>query len=343
MQAAAIASLFLTGSSSKVGLADSEIIVSRGGSIHQIVASHLAQTVQSHETFLKLANTLIHSAEHVYMQRDVDALEEVSRVLMNLPIDGARQIGLYYYALAINRKGQIDEAEGLLESVADNAPITYRARAIQTLGTNHHTKCRLDEALRFQLEALRVASDKKAHGLQTRLLAYLQVSHLKSNTGDHRGALGVLESISPLVRIVSRQNPLYFYFYHNELAVELGELNRIPEAEAASSIALASPFAPAYPEWAETRQELEAKRTSATPSVVAVSRAPQAEQSAELEPQRKRESPHRLAVNWPGGCKQPFQISVLPFPATASTDLIAISILNRVLICAGPRAPPVLS
>jgi hypothetical protein len=340
MHAAANTNRFLTGCSSKVGLADPEIVVSRGGSIHHIVANHLALTVHSQEAFLKLANALIHSAQHAYMLRDVDALEEVSTVLMNLPIDGARHIGLYYFALAINRKGQIDEAEALLETVADNAPITYRARAIQTLGTNNHAKCQLDETLRFQLEALRVASDKNAHGLQTILLANLEISHVKSDTGDHKGALRVLESISPLVQIVRLQNPLYFYFYHNELAVEFGELGLIAEAKAASNIALASPYAPAYPEWAETRRELEAKRTTATPSVVAINRAPEAEQSAQLEPQRKPESPRRLAFTWPAGDKQPFQTSVLPFPATARSALNALSILDRVLICAGSRAPP---
>ncbi len=66
------------------------------------------------------------------MLRDADALEEVSRILINLPIAGTQQIGLYYHALAINRKGRRDEAEILLETVADTAPITYRARAIQT-------------------------------------------------------------------------------------------------------------------------------------------------------------------------------------------------------------------
>ena len=95
MQTAAITSRFLTGRSSKVELADSEIVVSQRRSIHHIVASHLAHTVHSHETLLKLANALIHLAEQVYMLRDVDALQEVRRALMNLPIDSARQIGLY--------------------------------------------------------------------------------------------------------------------------------------------------------------------------------------------------------------------------------------------------------
>ena len=343
MQAAANTNCFLTGCSSKAEFADSEIVISSGRSLRHIVASHLAQTVHSQHAFLKLANALVHSAEQAYMVRDVDALQEVTRVLMNLPIDGAGQIGLYYHALAINRKGQTAEAEGLLETVADNAPITYRARAVQTLGTNNHAKSNLDEAVRFQLEALRVASDRNAHGLQTTLLAHLEISHIKSNTGDHKGALDVLEGISPLVQIVSRQKPLYFYFYHNELAVEFGELNRIAEAEAACSIALASPFARAYPEWRDTRDEIATKRKSASPSVVAIHRAPEADLATQAESNRKPEPLKALAFRCPASKRDSFQRSTTPIPATATIVLNAISILDQVLVCIGPRAPPSLS
>jgi tetratricopeptide (TPR) repeat protein len=344
MQTAAMTSRFLTGCSSKVGLADSEIMVSHGGLIQHLVVSHLAQTVYSQETFLKLTYALIHFAEQAYTLRDLDALQEVSQVLMNLPVDAARQIGLYYRAIAINRRGQIDEGEALLETVANNAPITYRGRAIQTLGANHHDKGQLDEALRFQREALRVASDKKAQGLQTTLLAHLEISHFKSDTGDHKGALAILESLSPLVQIVSRQSALYFYFYHNELAVEFGELGRIAEAQEASEIALASPYAPAYPNWAETRLELEAKRTSATPSVVAINRAPETELSPQPEPQRK---PHRSRTRlskWLAVETTFLQTASKTIAVTAaiSIDGTSQSVLDRVLISIGPRAPPAL-
>src|SRR5438552_3510600 len=140
MQAAAMTSRFLTGCSSKVVLADSEIVVSRGGFLQHIVANRLAQTVRSQELFVKLTNELIRFAEQAFIMRDLGKLEEVSQVLMNLPGDVARQIGSYYYALSINRKGQRDEAEALLEAIADDGPITYRARAIQTLGANYHDK-----------------------------------------------------------------------------------------------------------------------------------------------------------------------------------------------------------
>ncbi|MEK6321551.1 MAG: tetratricopeptide repeat protein [Acidobacteriota bacterium] len=341
MQTAAMTSRFLIGYSSKAGFADSEIVVSHGGLIQHIVVSHLAQTACSQDAFLKLTNALIQFAEQAYTLRDLDALEEASRVLMNLPIDGARQVGLYYHALAINRNGQRDEAETLLETVADNAPFTYRARAIQTLGANHHDKGHLDEALRFQLEALRLASDRNASGLQSTVLARWEISIIKSVDGDHKGALSDLKSLSPLVNQVAKQKPFYFYAYCNALAIELGELGHIEEAEGTCEIALACPFASAYPEWAETRQELDAKRTSATPSVVAINRAQEAEPSPQVEPQRQPEPTRALTFSCPASDKDSSQRSIVPIPATATIALNAISILVRVLICIGPRAPPV--
>jgi len=138
MQAAAITSRFLTGRSSKPGFADSESVVGNDDLLRDIVAGHLIQAVSSQELFLKLTGALIQFAEHAYVRRDLNALEDVSRVLMNLPIDAARQIGLYYQALVVKRRGEMDAAQMLLETVADNAPLNYRARAIQGLGANYH-------------------------------------------------------------------------------------------------------------------------------------------------------------------------------------------------------------
>jgi hypothetical protein len=343
MQTAAMIRRFLIGYSSHAGFVDSEIVVSgRAELIQRIVASCLTETVYSQEALLKLTNTLIHLAELAYALRDVDALQEMSRVLMNLPIDGARQIGLYYKALVIKRTGRIDEAQPLLEIVADNAPVSYRARAIQTLGATHFDKGLPEPALRFQLEALQVASDKNAHGLQTILLANLEISHVKSDTGDHKGALAILEGIAPLVRLVAGQNPLYFYFYHNELAVEFGELNRIAEAEAASAIALASPFAPAYPEWSETRQELQAKRTSATPSVVAVNQTSEVIPAPRMQPQPCLKPKRVVAFCWLTSNKTSVQTTLTTI---ARFRAIADGRANRNTLdqlgkCIRSRAPP---
>jgi tetratricopeptide (TPR) repeat protein len=272
----------------------------------------------------------------------VEALDEASLALMNLPLRAARQIGSYYHSLAIYRKGRKEEADALLERIADAAPITYRARALQSLGANCHVNGQLDEALRFQLQALRVASDRNAQGLQTTLIARLEISIIKSLYGDHNRALSDLEGLGPLVSLIAKHHPFYFYAYCNELAVGLGEFGRIDEAQATLDIALASPYASAYPNWAETRQELEAKRTSATPSVVPVRQTAEGIPASRTEPQHCQKPDRVLAF-----CRLIIEGTALQITLilTAGFNAIAdrptgIDILDQLGRCFRARAPP---
>jgi tetratricopeptide (TPR) repeat protein len=349
MQKAAMTNRFLTADSSRVGLADSEIVVSRGGLLWQIVTSHLTQTFHSQAAFIKLTHELIEVAEQAYVTGNLNALEEVSRVLMSLPVEAARQIGLYYYALSTVRKGQIDEAQRLLETVADNGPPVYRARAIQGLGAIYHYLGQLDETLRFQLEALRAVPNKTAHGLQTALMAHFEIAIVTSIDGNHKGALSHLEGLRPLVNLVAKQRPYYFYLYCSELAIEFSEMGRIAEAEAVIEIALDSPYAAAHPNWAETRQEVEAKRTSATSSVVAITQAPQANPSLPEESETLKSETLKpvesIAFGWLISTRFYFQTAIAtPGLLKPSTHRQTIcNTLDRLGSCSQSRAPPLNS
>jgi tetratricopeptide (TPR) repeat protein len=340
MHSAAKTIRFLMDLSSEREFADPKSVISHIGVLQTIVTSRLAHAANSLQLFNDLAQRLIRLCEHTFNLRDMEALQQASLALTNLPIAEVRQIGRYYQAIAISRIGQTDEALSLLEAVADHAPTVYRARAIQTLGSIYHRLGRLDEAVRFYPEAVRLASTEGGRDLLTTLMVHLELSCIKSEIGDHGEALADLEGLSPLVRIVGQQTPLYFYLYQNELAIEFAELGRIAEAEAACAIALASPFAHAYPEWSATRDEIAVKRQSATPSIIAINRRPECERSALAPPQRQTKPSQALAFSWLVSDKTSFQRSIVPKPAIATTALNAISILNRVFICIAPRAPP---
>jgi tetratricopeptide (TPR) repeat protein len=344
MQNTANTSRFLIDISFEREFADSGIPASFCSKLlEQAVVSQMAHAAKSRQSFNQLGHQLIQIAGHFASLRDMGALEEVSRVLLNLPIAYARQVGQYYQALAISRNGQKYEALSLLEIVADDAPFPYRARAIQSLGAVYHELGLVSEALRLYTEAARAASLEGSRDLLTTLIVSQEIALIKSEMGDHRGALADYENLSPLVQIVGRQNPLYFYFYHNELAIELAEAGRLAEAEAALSVALASPFAHAYPEWHETRDEIAAKRASAAPSVVAVKQIPLPAPSPQVARKCKAKPSINLAFSCSVSNKDFFQRSTLKFPATTSISLNAVSILDRMQICIGPRAPPALS
>ncbi len=385
MQRAANTNRFFMGFSSNRKFADSGVTVSQVGILERTVVSLLADGATSGRIFNDLSQRLIRLAEHAYSLRDMRSVQEVSELLLNLPIVEAQRIGQYYQALVNKRDGRIDEAQALLQSVADYAPLAYRARAMQTLGVVRHEQGQIDDALRFYKEAS-LATSSKQPSLLTNLLVNLQISVIKGSTGDHQGAIDYLRNLSPLVRLVANQQPLYFYFFHNALAVELAEVDRIVEAEAALSIALASPFASAYPEWSESRDEIAAKRKTASRSVVAIHRVPEVDRTTEdnrtNETDRAREARHAtdaertheahraieakratdaalaiqaqsqrqpipfraFAFSSQASNKDFFQRSTIKFPARTTTAVNnAASILDRALICVGPRAPPSLS
>jgi tetratricopeptide (TPR) repeat protein len=199
----------------------------------------------------------------------MDDVEQVSQILLNLPVAAYRNIGLYYYALAIKRSGQTAQAETLLERFADDAPIRYRGQALLSLGGFAHDSGRPESALRFYAEALRVASTKD---LLVAAQTLKMVAVVKGVDGDHRGAVADLERLLPAVRAVSVYRPQFLYDYLNSLAFELCEVGRLDEAQNVSRIVLASPYISAYPEHRETSDEIAARGYRASRSVVAVTR-----------------------------------------------------------------------
>ena len=212
--------------------------------------------------------------------------------MLALPIpDELRNVGLYYQANSLSRQRDFNRARQILESIVEKATPAYRASALQCIGATYFESGKPDEALPFYVAAGKIAADCD---LVTAVESQKMIAVVRSIHGDNKQAFALLEKLFPLVRALGKYYPVTYYDFLNSLAVELGEVGRINEAKAACSIALASPFAPAYPEWTETRDELEAKRTSATPSVVAFSQAPE----AKPEPKENAASVKAVTFNW---------------------------------------------
>lgn len=265
MQIVATNNLFLTDSS-----IDSLAALQAGkrhGEFYQQLAQLLIKGFHTKEAIIEFGQKLTALAQHAYTLRQMDNVEQASRILMNMPLAGYQNIGFYYYALVIKRRGQTTQAEALLEHVADVAPIRYRGQALLSLGTFAVVSGSLESAVRFYTEALRVASRKD---LLIMAQTLKMVAVVKGIDGDHRGAVADLESLLPAVRAVSVYRPQFLYDYSNSLAVELSEVGRLEEAQNFSRIALASPYATAYPEWRETWDEVELRGYRASRSVVAV-------------------------------------------------------------------------
>jgi len=302
----------------------------------RLIYSLLSRSICAKEGFHLLGKQLADIARHADFARQMDAVEQASRIMLALPLSGQlKSVARHYQALCAKRKGDHEGARRLLERVAEEATPQYRARALQVIGLTYQARGEVDAALSFYLAAGKAAIDCDPITLagSQKMIAVVRSIH-----GDHKQALDDLERLFPLAQAIGKHYPAFYYEYLNGLAVELGEVGRIDEAEATCAIALASPFASAYPEFAETRDEIAAKRTSATPSVVAVIAAP--EPALSLQPEREAEPAFALALIRTTHDGVFFQTSI----AIAATAQIALNrttqSIDRVRHSINPRGPP---
>jgi hypothetical protein len=269
MQTTANNNFVLTGFSSFKQLAELPTAV-RQGEFYQQVAEELINVVHTTQALNSLGRRLVSLAHYSYTFRKMDVIEQVSQVLINLPLSRDYQsIGCYYHSFNLRREGRLAEARALLERVADDIPHWYRGRAIMSLAGLNFDCHDFHSALPLYVEAGRTATDREWRDPFTSATTQRMIAILKSTDGNHRGALADLERMSPLVCEVRRSEPYIYYEHLNSLAIELGAVGRLEEAKNVSQIVLASPFAPAYPEWRETREEIELRGRRASRSVVA--------------------------------------------------------------------------
>jgi len=308
MQTTAKTNLVLNGFSSLKPLVELLKQNRQTGLYQQSAVLWLMQRAGAQEDFSQLGRKLVALAEHAYSLRQMDTVDQASQLLLNLPISHQDvNIGRYYYALCLQRQYRYAEAGALFARIAEEASSLYRARALMSFGANSFYMGDFHSALPLYVEAGRVAAHNWSDPF-TAVHTQKMVAVLKSLDGDHRGALGHLENLFPLVRAVSSSHPSLYYDYLNSLAVELMEVGRLEEAQNASQKALASPFAAAYPEWRETREEIGLRGHRAARSVAAVNPATLSVNNLLLFPlneRRERQPPARFA---PGHLRRPARI-----------------------------------
>jgi len=309
-----------------------------------LIFASLGRHISTFENLESLGWQLASIARQARTARQMDAVEEACQLIIGLPLsDRLKAIARYYQTESLLTRGDYSAARHALERIVEEATPHYRARALQSIGATYTLSREADAALPFYLAAAKTARDVDAFifaGSQK------EMAIIRSFHGDHKQALTDLERLFPLVRALARLYPAFYYDYLNSLAVELGEVGRVTEANAALSIALASPFAPAYPEWTETRTELEAKRTSATHSIIGVGHLPEPAPSVDL---RNRRNHHRNVIrnvepqsHWLVRARHSLTKEAT-HPAAIGT--VAIHIATRLILdCLGEsvrsRAPP---
>jgi tetratricopeptide (TPR) repeat protein len=257
---------FFTVFSSKETYFDYQTKITSGG-FYQYLYSELIR-----ESSLRdFANKLVAIAEQSLFLRANTSLSRIAGILLNFPLPELyRNIGCYYQALSIRRKGQTEEAKKLFEQVCKDAPPIYHAKALLSLGAISFERREFSSSRAFYFEAGRLASRKESSDIAAHFQAQCAIAALNSVEGDHQGAVTALRGLLPLARIAASRFPSLWFEFHNNLAVELMEAGQFEEARYASNVALSSPIARAYPEWHETARDLEIKTRRRSRSVVAL-------------------------------------------------------------------------
>jgi hypothetical protein len=190
---------------------------------------------------LQLGKYLVREAENAQVFRQTKRVEECGAVLAHMPEREYQLIGQYYLAWSAYRKGE--DAQDVLENVFERSR-TYKTRSLIILAALEGRKGNSSTELRYLLDSLKLADDVAMKIKISRAIAVV-----KSKEGYHKAALKDLENIAPLVRYTTIQAQ---YDYLNSLAVELGEVGHIQEAQDVCRVVLASPLIGVYPEWRET-------------------------------------------------------------------------------------------
>jgi tetratricopeptide (TPR) repeat protein len=203
---------------------------------------------------------LLKIARQAWLSRHVDLVDNVAMAILALPLDPRiHNVARHYKALALPEGAGLEKTQVRFEELVDRVPPEFKSRILAGLGSCHNGSGAFDEAGRVYYEAGRSAANNllsKCHAIRGMALG-------RSYAGDHEGSLADLERLFPVMRSFATSYPDDYCYYLNNLAYELGEVGRIDEASAAINVALRSPNAHRFPDWTETKQELESKRRRA--------------------------------------------------------------------------------
>ncbi|HYP25523.1 MAG TPA: hypothetical protein VE262_02295 [Blastocatellia bacterium] len=227
-----------------------------------IITSGMKLSAQS--SVESIASQLCAAAESLYLKRDYDSLSQVADVLCSLPHEGARAAGMLFKARSLFSVNRNDEQViKLLESASESkAAPRISTRALQSLGVVCRYNGDIREAARLYNRSIERAASAHSADLVTVVNATLARSEIISTEGDHGRALDELRAVKPAVELLAQVYPVYAPMLANEVAFELLQTGRIEDARNFALYALASPFAPRFPNWAETAQEIEQAKES---------------------------------------------------------------------------------
>lgn len=221
---------------------------------------HALNRVRSQDALDRIGREVIEIAHHARYSRDSELCSEASNLLKSLPLSRNLQWLTEYYSIPLqpSSPADLDETRQRLLRGLGDVETLYASRIVLKLGQTHDRWGDPQEALRYYAEAAKAAT--KTDALVTAQAA-LNIAIIRSDLGDHIGALREMNRLWPVIGLVCRIYPQLYYTHLNNLAVVLNRAGRIEESRRAIACALSSPLAHRFPEWRETEREIEEAAT----------------------------------------------------------------------------------
>jgi tetratricopeptide (TPR) repeat protein len=245
--------------------------------------------VKSQKALDQTAREVIEIARQARLLRHAQMSIEANSLLVSLPASQRLRGIVEYYGVVPRTAPQADFEiiRRTLFRTADSVETLYIPRIILEIGFTHDREGHLSEALRYYAEAAKAATG--ADGVVA-VHAAEYIALLRSDDGDHIGAVTELERLWGIIATASHTYPHLYYSYLNNLAVALNRAGRTEESRRAIARALSSPLANRFPEWRETQNEIEEavrKEPRRSPATAVVIPAPR---------ERPKKAPARLRI-----------------------------------------------
>jgi hypothetical protein len=180
-------------------------------------------------------------------------------------IDGAEEYGQYFLALAQTQQGkrQSSAANQLFQQLAESPNETIRAASMLALGLRAYRAKDYKEA-RFLIRQACELADRCGKALITSTMCRTSLAAIHSDLGNYRASVSIMQESLPSIFLIGQRIPAYLGIELNNYACDLSRINKLEYAAKTITMAVNSPYSKMYPEWEETKNEIEAKLNNVT-------------------------------------------------------------------------------
>jgi hypothetical protein len=210
------------------------------------------------ERVITAANRVIAIAEQAVAARQSELLNKASEILCKLELPRRyEQVSIYFEGVSTQNfgKGNDDDALNLLKTIRDDCQPVIKARSYITAGSIFLRNDNPSEAYKLYMEASRAGASVGDH--YATFLSATNMATVLSMEGDHAGSLALLKAERLRAEWIKHIFPGLYLSYINSLSYELCLKGELAEARRLIEIPLASSIATEFPEFVDTKNDIE--------------------------------------------------------------------------------------